>query len=97
MATGLIQKVIYRDYGNPATSWSAGTVGTYGTAPNISVAVTGKTPIGWTIIAAGHPGNYNVTPVLGVDASVLYFVFYRANSSATSVTANDVIVRVFYE
>lgn len=97
MATGTIPKIIYKDYGNAATSLSAGTIGTYATAPNTSVAVTGRKPIGAVLIAYGHPGYYHCTPVLDIDGNTLHFVFYRASSSAYSVTADDVKVRVFYE
>lgn len=96
MAVGVIPKDTFiREYGNASVTISAGTVGTYGILVSKNIAIAGYKPVMATITQIQHPSNY--LPVAMIIESNLYFVFYRAQSSAASVNANDVTVNVLYE
>ena len=80
----------------PAISIPAGTIGTYVKADSVSVAKSGYTPIQASLNNVGHPGAYNVVPVLRRQTNTLYFLYYRVGTAAVTQNAGDVEVNVTY-
>ena len=80
----------------PAISITAGTIGTYAKADSVSVAKSGYTPIQASLNNVGHPGAYQVIPVLRRQTNTLYFLYYRTGTAAITQNAGDVEVNVTY-
>lgn len=80
----------------PAISITSGTTGTYAKADSVSVAKSGYTPIQASLNNVGHPGAYQVIPVLRRQTNTLYFLYYRAGTAAVTQNAGDVEVNVTY-
>lgn len=84
-----------REYGNASVTISAGTAGTYATMNPQDITIAGYKPVMATITKIQHPGKY--IPVVANMENKIYFIFYRAESSAYTIPANDVMVTVLYE
>ena len=98
MATSLINKEqITRTFGNTAVSMTAGTVGTYAVQNDVNIAVNDYVPVSCTLRGMGHQSSYHPVIKFRPDLNMVYFVFYRATTSAYDIPANDVNVIVVYE
>jgi len=96
MSVGKIQKdALIREYGNASVTISAGTAGTYATMNTQDITIAGYKPVMAAIAKIQHPAQY--IPVVANMENKIYFIFYRAASSACTIPANDVTVTVLYE
>jgi hypothetical protein len=96
MAVSKISKdTCIREYGNAPVTISAGTAGTYATMNTQDITIAGYKPVMAAIAKIQHPGQY--IPVVANMENKIYFIFYRAVSSAYTIPANDVTVTVLYE
>ena len=86
---------VYQDYTNSSTSLTAGTIGAYVTMENIDVSKSGYTPISCSFKVITHPGSYDVNCFL--DGSTLTIFYYRATSTAYTISAGDLKVRILYK
>lgn len=89
------ENLYYKDYSCTAQSFSAANPGVYIGYQEINAEVTGKTIIGYSIIKRRVLTTHNVCPYIENNNIVL--VFYSAQNSAVSVSADDIRVRVFYK
>lgn len=89
------EEFIFQDYECPATSISAGGIGTYAVSTNINIAKNGYDIVSISNYLVGHGTSYNVKE--SYYNGKLYFNFYRTNTTAYSVPKGDVIARVLYK
>lgn len=92
----LSTNVITESVSSPAISITAGTIGTHAKTDSVSVAKSGYTPIQASLNNVGHPGAYNVVPVLRRQTNTLYLLYYRVGTAAVTQNAGDVEVNVTY-
>lgn len=95
--SNLVDYITYRDFAFTDLSFTAGTIGTrgyQGTIPSDTLAISGYTPIAFSIVFANDSSQYIPITIYATTSGILYFNLYRATTSSVSGAA--VTVRAVY-
>lgn len=87
--------LVTKAFGNPAVTYTAGTIGTFGNSGTVDVSVTGYTPI--AVMLKNVSGAGSGIPVLVLNGNTLYFLFYRTATSQVTVAASAWTALVLYK
>lgn len=88
-------QIVAQEYKCPRVSWSAGTAGTWAYQQTVNIAMDGYDIICACPRQCGHPSAYLFN--FYVSGTNGYFNFFRSNTAAYTVPANDATGIVFYK
>lgn len=92
-----LRKTRWNDYDITNLNFSAGTIGTRAHQTSINCAQSGYKPVGFTIRHISDSSAFFPLVFFNDAMTLLYVNFYRAKSTAYSMTGTTLTVRVFYE
>ena len=97
LLTKLTERYVTDTFKNAAVNITSGTAGTYATYQTIDVSKPGYKPIGVINAYFSHGSSYQILAELHVNDPTVYINYYRVTTSAYSVPAGDITIKVLYE